>query len=395
MNPLFSIIIPTHNRLPILKRTLELYESQKGIDFPFEIIVVDDGSTDATWDFLSSYAATKFSLACHRQENKGPAQARNLGIRQSRGQLLLITGDDILPDENFLAGHRAAHHSQREMLAVLGQTLWHPELHLNSVMKHIDGAGGEQFSYQHFKNRQRMRFWYFYTSNISFPRAALNKLDKLFDTDFRNAAYEDVEFAYRLMGNSKKILYCEELRGYHHHIHTLESFARRQYLAGCMASVLANKHPELKSIIGFETIDEAFAAARELQTSLSPKQIHEDEQLLIEMLKPHEDSSGVWLDNLYSAIFLYFHHKGFAEEHFNQKESAPLALCLLASCLKEPLLKSIERQDCPFNENQKADLKKMLEAWPTLPKKKPSFNKKLIDKLNITLKKASPFHANG
>ena len=84
--PFFSVIIPTYNRNNTLKRAVKSVLKQTHKDF--ELIIVDDGSTDETKDYLSELKI-KFStkkLIVISQNNKGVSAARNEGIKQSTGQ---------------------------------------------------------------------------------------------------------------------------------------------------------------------------------------------------------------------------------------------------------------------------------------------------------------------
>lgn len=99
MDPKFSIIIPTYNRKLILKRAIESVLEQSINDF--EIIVVDDGSTDDTSELMNTFSGVKYQY----QENKGVSAARNTGAKLAVGEwLLFLDSDDVLfPDalENF------------------------------------------------------------------------------------------------------------------------------------------------------------------------------------------------------------------------------------------------------------------------------------------------------
>jgi glycosyltransferase involved in cell wall biosynthesis len=85
----FSIVIPTYNRLKFLQQALDTVWAQTHDDY--EIIVVDDGSTDGTWDYLAS-------LECRvkrvRQSNRGPAAARNMGVRLAEGEYVAFLDSD-------------------------------------------------------------------------------------------------------------------------------------------------------------------------------------------------------------------------------------------------------------------------------------------------------------
>ena len=89
--PDFSVIIPTFNRGELLKSALESVFAQRYTDF--EIIVVDDGSTDGTWSHLKSL---KGRVKYFRQSNRGPGGARNLGARHAIGKYLAFLDSDDL-----------------------------------------------------------------------------------------------------------------------------------------------------------------------------------------------------------------------------------------------------------------------------------------------------------
>ena len=90
-NPLFSVVVPTYNRLPLLAEALGSVWRQTFTDY--EVIVVDDGSTDGTAEWLDSQTPR---LRFLRQENKGPGAARNLGAAEAKGEYLaFLDSDDV------------------------------------------------------------------------------------------------------------------------------------------------------------------------------------------------------------------------------------------------------------------------------------------------------------
>ena len=87
--PYFSVIIPTYNRLSLLRQTLKSVLAQQFADF--EVIVVDDGSTDGTPELLSRYSNR---IKFWQQENQGTGAARNLGIKHASGRYAVFLDSD-------------------------------------------------------------------------------------------------------------------------------------------------------------------------------------------------------------------------------------------------------------------------------------------------------------
>jgi GT2 family glycosyltransferase len=96
-----SVIIPTHNKIADLGRCLEAVLAQQ-LDGSFEVLVCDDGSTDETGERMEAWSSSEPRLRYLRQPNRGPAAARNLGIRHAQAPLVAMTDDDTIPDPGWL-----------------------------------------------------------------------------------------------------------------------------------------------------------------------------------------------------------------------------------------------------------------------------------------------------
>ncbi|HET6271944.1 MAG TPA: glycosyltransferase family A protein [Bacteroidota bacterium] len=96
-----SVVIPTHNRKQLLLQCLGSLERQSLEMDRFEVIVVDDGSTDGTTEELNRRSHA-FAFNCLRIENSGPSQARNAGAAVVRGKYIAFTEDDVIVDEDWL-----------------------------------------------------------------------------------------------------------------------------------------------------------------------------------------------------------------------------------------------------------------------------------------------------
>lgn len=221
--------------------------AQKGAP-GFEVLVIDDGSSDATWSWLEQLS---LGVPCRalRQQNAGPASARNRGVREARGRRVAFLGDDTVPDAGWLAAHERARgrFPDHPLLAVLGYTGWHSRMRQTPFLDYINEYG-LQFGYALIDRPDEVPFNFFYTSNISLPREAL--LEEPFALEFPYAAWEDIEVAYRLEKRGLRLIYEPSARVAHDHPTDLERFMDRQEKAGYSAVVFFEKHSELGGFLG-------------------------------------------------------------------------------------------------------------------------------------------------
>jgi glycosyltransferase involved in cell wall biosynthesis len=191
-----GIVIPTHNRCSALLTCLAHLENQTFRDF--EVIVVDDGSSDTTQQQMEAYQAnTSLCLQYVRQENSGPAKARNLGISMLSSPVCLMLGDDIFPSSALIQLHVQLHQSQPDLRLVgLGLTRWATTgQKVTPFMRWLDEAN-LQFSYPLLIAGAKPDWRHFYTSNLSVKTELLRQFT--FNENFPYAAMEDMELAYRI-----------------------------------------------------------------------------------------------------------------------------------------------------------------------------------------------------
>ena len=241
-----TIVVPTYNRSEMLGRALRGLLNQTLPAKQYEIVIVDDGSTDSTPQVVAEIGAPEWRLRYFRQENRGPAAARNHGVREARGEIILFTGDDCIPDERLLEEHLRAHDAEGD-IGVIGHVAWHPELKVTAFMMFLEE--GVQFGFKRIEDPEDVPYWAFYTSNCSLHRRWLEMAGG-FDEDFKHAAWEDIELAYRLSQRGFRIIYRPAALTYHLHAITLESYLQRQRVAGRAVVTFWRKHPELKEQLG-------------------------------------------------------------------------------------------------------------------------------------------------
>ncbi|MGD2115006.1 MAG: glycosyltransferase [Acidobacteriota bacterium] len=245
--PRVSVVIPTYQRMDVLPEVLDALEGQRDAP-PFEVVVVDDGSRDDTPEFLASRRfAVPARVLC--QGNRGPAAARNAGVRAAAGRWVAFLGDDTVPTPGWLARHVAAHEERGggDELAVIGYTRWHPRVRTDPFLEYINEYG-LQFGYRLIEDPEDVPFNFFYTSNLSLHRSRL--LAHPFDERFPYAAWEDIELSYRLSRAGQRLVYEPRAVTLHDHPTDLERFMVRQEKAGYSAVVFYRLHPELGPFLG-------------------------------------------------------------------------------------------------------------------------------------------------
>src|SRR5687768_11435899 len=119
-------------------------------------------------------------------------------------------------------------------------------------MDFVCGESSLQFAYAFIPTMARLDYRFFYTSNVSVRRQFLVDAAAegvAFDPDFRYAAFEDSEFAYRLEKRGLELRYAPRALAYHEHWMDVDNFASREVRAGQMAVVFYRKHPQMDELL--------------------------------------------------------------------------------------------------------------------------------------------------
>jgi glycosyltransferase involved in cell wall biosynthesis len=237
-----SVIIPTYNRRDSLLETLDSLSRQTLAASRFEVMVVDDGSTDATSGITSlSYP---FDLGYLPQTNQGAAAARNHGARVSRGQVLVFIDDDITLESGYLRAILKAHHSRRKLISMgtfrpylSGQDSAFAILHARQVAAKAAEQDGLDVSF----------------TDCSSNNCAVERQD-FFDIGMWRDVFGDgptlwgdVEFGYRAWKQGFSFSRIGGAKLYHRdrHVMNLESACKRAYHISRMVHFLFQQHPEI------------------------------------------------------------------------------------------------------------------------------------------------------
>lgn len=229
-----SIVIPTHNRCDSLNRVFDSLQFQSHVDLKkVEIIIIDDGSSDDTSKIVKqmTYNA-KIATQYFFQLKKGPAAARNIGIRNARGEIILFLGDDTLASPDLLRQHIEFHKFQHPEphTAILGfcPMVETPALKSSLIQSWLNR---KQMAFQNLSHMQMISHNYFYTCNVSLKRDFLLK-NGLFDESYPFAAGEDIELGSRLMTAGMILYYSKNALAYHVHPMSLFEYINRYFKMG-------------------------------------------------------------------------------------------------------------------------------------------------------------------
>ena len=204
-----SVVIPTYNRQPILEKCLAALEQQliSGTAVErYEVVVVDDGSTDGTPDWLRQNAARFPHVRLIEQSHGGPAEGRNRGVDQAHGDVIVFIDSDLVVTPVFLAMHAAA--LQRSWRRTGDRLCF-------TYGAVINTANFEEPTAERHKLRD-LSWAYFATGNVAIDRSVLEQ-SGLFDTGFRLYGWEDLELGERLRRMNVRLIKCPEAVGYHWH----------------------------------------------------------------------------------------------------------------------------------------------------------------------------------
>jgi glycosyltransferase involved in cell wall biosynthesis len=238
-----SIVIPTYNNVSHLRDTLESLEN---LEYPrecFEVVVVDDGSQDGTNSFLSG-ARFHFKLRhFHHLKNRGRAAARNTGVRQAGGRVVVFLDNDMKAAPELLTAH-VSRHTDEHRLVVLGNVQRAPEVRPTALVRYLDSRGVHKL-----KPDEPVPFRYFVTNNVSLEREFLLAVG-LFDERFHKFGGEDLELGCRLDKAGARFVYSPEARTYRTDYRDIPELCKAMVIYGeSSLPIILETHPQLKVLV--------------------------------------------------------------------------------------------------------------------------------------------------
>ncbi|MEA5557856.1 glycosyltransferase family 2 protein [Nodularia spumigena] len=281
----FSVVIPTYNRQPILEkclRALEVQElSRSSSVTDYEIVLVDDGSTDGTLEWLAAHKAEFPHVRCFEQDHAGPAAARNLGVEKALGDTIIFIDSDLVVLKNFLQAHADA-------LVQGGEKLGSDRFFTYGAV--INTCNFAQPTAEPYKITD-FSAAFFATGNVAIPKHWLEKAG-LFDNSFQLYGWEDLELGVRLKKLGLQLIKCPAAVGYHWHPpFNLEQIPRlidQEIQRGRMGVLFYQKHPtwEVKMMIQMTWFHRLLWGILSLNGTLNERTMAPFLQWLINLGKP-------------------------------------------------------------------------------------------------------------
>jgi glycosyltransferase involved in cell wall biosynthesis len=200
--PAISVVLATYNRAGRLRACLDALDRQTCALDDFEVVLVDDGSSDHTRELLESYRP-RYRLRPIYQSNAGQPRALNRGVEAAGGRFCLLLDDDIIAEPDLVSEHLAAQRTTDTGLLAMGRldivvppdADWFVRAFAKGWERRHERLGG---------GTVEPTIADCYSGNLSFPRAAFMAVGG-FATEF--ARGYDIELAFRLLGTGLRLAY--------------------------------------------------------------------------------------------------------------------------------------------------------------------------------------------
>jgi len=228
----FSVIIPAKNSGKSLPACLQSLLHQDGFQFgeDYEVIVVDDGSSDDT-----AIIGEQFGVRVVRRTNSGPAAARNRGAEASRFELLLFTDSDCVPQSDWCF-QMIQPFSDREVMGVKGAYLC--EKH-NLVARFVQ----QEFEYKYVGMAKLPQIDFIDTYSAGYRKSIFLE-NNGFEESFPIPSVEDQELSFRLSRKAYKLVFQPAARVFHTHDLNLREYVSRKWGIGYWKAFMLRWLPE-------------------------------------------------------------------------------------------------------------------------------------------------------
>ena len=235
-----SVIIPNYDRADALPQTLLALAGQTVPFDQFEVVVVDDGSTDGSVD-LARNLRLPYRLEIMRQSNRGPGAARNLGASYAQSDILIFLDVDMIAASTLLEEHLLAHLA-RPNSVVVGRILAWPEAYRSLFDEITQSESNRDLGADSIP----LVFYHVVSCNFSVQRDHFTALGG-FDERLRES--EDTEFGYRADKRGMPLIYCPGAAAYHNHPRTFQQRCTQVRSSAFWTAKHMQEHPAIVPLL--------------------------------------------------------------------------------------------------------------------------------------------------
>lgn len=225
-----SVIVPAYNAADTLPACIEALLRQSVPREDYEVIVVDDGSTDAT-----AQVADRPGVIAVRQPHRGPAAARNTGIQVALGRVLLFTDADCVPAPNWIERMFLAFADP----AVAGCKGIYCTRQSSPVARFVQAEYEEKYR----RMEKAVTIDFVDTYSAAYRKEVLLR-EGVFDEDIPVPSVEDIELSFRLAGRGHRLIFNPGGVVYHRHPVSVGHYARRKFRYGVWRWHVYRRYPE-------------------------------------------------------------------------------------------------------------------------------------------------------
>lgn len=232
-----TIQLCTYNRAALLERVLDACFEQTVGDDVYEVVLVNDGSTDATPDVIArarTRATVRFEVI--DQANSGLAKGRNAGIARSSGERIIFIDDDVLPVPNFVEEHLRSHDTHPKAIVRGGA--------IN--VENFDDLPPPVWNVTNYSGN------YFWTTNVSVPLVTIRAIGG-FNESFSEYGWEDIDVGLRLRFGGVRAVFNPKALAYHYKPRprsgNVEKMVKQARAQARTAVQLAKLHPHWRTYL--------------------------------------------------------------------------------------------------------------------------------------------------
>lgn len=251
-----SVVIPNHNRADALPLTLDALAKQTYPAEQFEVIVVDQVSTDGSRELVSGYDAPYLLRLVTQDSKYGISVGRNGGVDAAQGWLVILLDADIIGEAGLVQAHADLHGRYAEPVLGCGQLLPYQ----SSYKTFIEQVANPEAGLRREPELEDYPPYYAFGGHLSFSVETYQRVGP-FKAELKGA--EDTDFAYRAQCLGIGIKNCREAVGYHNHSRSLEERCQRARQYWSMIPAFLEMHPELRGTIPGIAELEPFAWGRD------------------------------------------------------------------------------------------------------------------------------------